>query len=152
MSRRHNRSSRRQSGKALGSIVLLLLLASGIGAWNYRRNLALEAQQEGHRPYAGYATEDLESLRAAYSAELTGSEARFAQAQQQRVRPQGDKGSISGNVAQFEQTARNSQRIRRAAAGVANRQNEIDALDKELQLRADKADLVALHVRRLTSL
>ena len=65
-------SERLQSGRALGSILLLLVLLCGAGAWNYHRNWEIEKESEGNRPYASYAVKDLESLREAFASELSG--------------------------------------------------------------------------------
>ena len=77
---------RRTAGRASGSVVLLLMLLTGLGAWNYHRNLQVEKETEGVRPYESYATDDIQALRDAYEAELAGSQAQFAAAKRQRVR------------------------------------------------------------------
>jgi hypothetical protein len=79
--------------------LLLLVLVSGLGAWNYHRNWQIERETERTRPYSSYSVEDLEALREAYAGELQGVRARFEQAKRNRVRPQRDVGSISDNVA-----------------------------------------------------
>lgn len=143
---------RHRSGRATGSILLLLVLLSGLGGWNYHRNWQIEQETEGPRPYASYASEDLRALRAAYDAELTGVRADFEAAQRTRRRPKGDLGSISGNVDQFAATTRTSRQIRQAAAGVAERENEIAELDRELALRDRFGQGVMRHVKRLTTI
>ena len=145
-------SHRHQSGRATGSIVLLLALLSGLGAWNYHRNWQIEQETEGPRPYASYASEDLRALRDAFGAEPSGERARFEAAQQQRRRPKGDLGSISGNVDQFAETTRTSRQIRQAAAGVAEHENEIAELDRELELRDRFGQGMMRHVKRLTTI
>jgi len=143
---------RRRAGRATGHVALLLVLLSGLGGWNYHRNLEIERQSDGVRPYESYSSEDVQALRDAYAGELQGSEARFAAAKRQRTRPQGDMGSISGNVEQFQQTTQSSRRIRAAAAGVAERQNEIDELERELALRSKLGQRLMRHVKRLTTI
>ena len=143
---------RRTAGRASGSLVFLLLLIAGAGGFNYHRNLEIERQSEGHRPYEGYSTEDIQALRAAFESELAGSEAKFAAAKRQRTRPQGDVGSISGNIDQFAQTAQTSRAIRAAAAGLAERQNELSELDRELALRSNLGQGLMRHVKRLTTI
>ena len=112
----------------------------------------IERQSEGHRPYESYSTEDIQALRAAFESELAGSEARFEAVKRQRSRPKGDLGSVSANVAQFAQTAQTSRVIRRAAADVAEQQNEIGELDRELMRRANLREGLMRHVRRLTTI
>jgi hypothetical protein len=143
---------RRSAGRATGSIVLLLLLLVGAGGWNYHRNLQLEKASENDRPYRSYAVEDLEALRAATSAELDAMRARFEAARRQRARPVGDIGSISDNVEQFENTTRASTAIRDAAARVAEREGQLAALDRELQLRAQMGQGLARHLKLLTTI
>ena len=146
------RDPRRTAGRANGSLLFLLFLLAGAGGWNYHRNLELERQSEGHRPYESYSTEDIQALRAAFESELAGSEARFEAVKRQRSRPKGDLGSVSANVAQFAQTAQTSRVIRRAAADVAEQQNEIGELDQELMRRANLREGLMRHVRRLTTI
>ncbi|MEM9177087.1 MAG: hypothetical protein AAGC67_17855 [Myxococcota bacterium] len=149
-SSRHD--ARRTAGRASGSLLFLLVLLMGAGGFNYHRNLEIERQSEGHRPYESYSTEDIQALRDAFESELVGSEAKFAAAKQRRSRPQGDVGSISGNIDQFAQTAQTSRAIRAAAAGVAERQNELSELDRELALRANLGQGLMRHVKRLTTI
>lgn len=146
------RDPRRTAGRANGSLLFLLFLLGGAGGWNYHRNLEIERQFEGHRPYESYSTEDIQALRAAFESELAGSEARFEAVKRQRSRPKGDLGSVSANVAQFAQTAQTSRVIRRAAADVAEQQNEIGELDRELMRRANLREGLMRHVRRLTTI
>ena len=134
----------------MGSVVLLLLLLSGAGGWNYHRNLLIEQQAEGNRPYSSYKAADLEALREAYKTELAGMRAHFDQAKNQRRRPAGDVGSISGNVAQFQQTTQTSSAIRAAAGGVADREAQIAELDRELEIRERFGEGFTRHVKRLT--
>ncbi len=144
--------SRRTAGRASGSLLFLIVLLVGAGGRNYHRNLEIERQSEGRRPYESYSTEDIQALRDAFEAELEGSEAKFEAAKRQRTRPRGDLGSVSGNVEQFAQTAQTSRAIRQAAAGVAERQTELGELDRELELRANFGQGLMRHVKRLTTI
>lgn len=144
--------SRRQAGKATGSILFLLVLLSAAGGWNYHRNWQIEQESAEKRPYEGYAEGDLQALKQAYQAELATMTARYESARRQRSRPQGDRGSISGNVDQFAQTTRASRNIRSAAAEVAERQDQIAELDRELELRARLGEGLMRHVKRLTTI
>lgn len=143
-------SNRSRSGRATGSILILLVLLSALGAWNYHKNWQIEQESEGHRPYKAYSSADLEALREAYSSELGGVRAEFDAAKRKRVRPQRDVGSISDNVAQFAQTTRTSSAIRDAAAGVADREGQIAELDRELEIRTRFGEGLMRHVKRLT--
>lgn len=142
---------RRQSGKAMGSLVLLLVLVSGLGAWNYHRNWQIEKAQEHTRPYASYKTEDLEALREAYSGESQTAEAKLKAAQNMRARVSGDRGSIAQNVDQFSKTTRTSANIRSAASDLAAQQSQLADLDKELSHRSEFGSGMQLHLKRLTT-
>lgn len=143
---------RRQAGKATGQVLFLLVLVAAAGGWNYHRNWQLEKEREGARPFERYATADLEALREAYASELEGVQSRFDAARRQRARPQGDRGSIAGNVDQFARTTRTSRGIREAAAQLAERQEQIEQLDRELGLRSDLGEGLMLHLKRLTTI
>jgi hypothetical protein len=145
-------SLRHQAGRATGSIVLLLLALTVAGGWNYHRNWQIEKASESSRPYQNYALRDLESLRDAYASELAGVRANFHAAQRKRARPVGDVGSIAGNVEQFQKTARASSAIREAAAGVAQREGQIEELDRELEIRSQFGKGFIRHAKRLTTI
>ncbi|MEE8165961.1 MAG: hypothetical protein V3T64_10365 [Myxococcota bacterium] len=141
-----------RAGGALASVVLLLLVLAGVGAWNYHRNLQIELQTEGPRPYENYAQMDLKALRSAYAADLEGVRAQLVHAKQQRARVSRNLDSISTNVLQFAQTTRTSTAIRDAAAAVAERASQIAELDKELEIRARFGKGMARHLKRLTTI
>jgi hypothetical protein len=143
---------RYQAGRAMGSLLLLLLVLSIAGGWNYYRNLQLEKATEINRPYRNYAVADLESLRDAYASELKGVRANFDSAKRKRARPVGDVGSIAGNVRQFQNTTRASSAIREAAAGVVESEGQIEALDRELEIRSQFGEGFARHLKRLTTI
>ncbi len=144
-------NERHQAGRATGSLLLLLLVLGVAGGWNYHRNWQIEQATDGKRPYQSYAEQDLESLRAAYTQELQGVRADFDSARSQRARGVRDVGSIAGNVAQFQQTTRASSAIRDAAASVAERQGQIEEIDREIELRNRFGQGLARHLKRLTS-
>lgn len=145
-------SDRRRAGRATESLVLLLLVVTGAGAWNYHRNLQIEKETEGTRPYKSYAASDLEALRGAYGEELEGTRAQLAHAKRQRSRVSRNEGSIAKNVEQFARTARKSSNIRDAAGHVAERQRQIAELERELELRARFGQGMVQHLNRLTTI
>ena len=143
---------RHQAGRATGSIVLLLVVLTIAGGWNYHRNWQVEKASDVRRPYQNYAVGDLESLRDAYVSELAGVRADFDSAKRMRARPVGDLGSIAGNVEQFGRTTRASSAIREAAAGVLEREGQIEELDRELEIRSRFGKGFARHLKRLTTI
>ena len=142
-------SDRFRSGNAITSVVLLLAIVAGAGAWNYHRNLQVEKASEGARPYESYATADLESLQSAYTMELESVRAQLAHTKSQRGQVERDRGSIAMNVEQFAKTAHTSSAIRDAAANVAERQSQIAELKVELELREHYGQGMARHMTLL---
>ena len=141
---------RHHAGRATGTLALLLLLLSGAGGWNYYRNLQLEKEWDGDRPYESYAVSDLESLRAAYQAELEAVRADFASARRRRAGPARDVGSLAGNVEQFQRATRASSAIREAAGDVSARESQVAAIDRELELRSRFGQGFERHLKLLT--
>ena len=144
--------NRHQSGRATGSLVLLILVLGVAGGWNYHRNLQFEKATEGLRPYQAYSVEDLESLRSAYAGELNGVRADLDSAKRNRARGVRDVGSIAGNVEQFQRTTRASSAIRMAAANVAQREDQIKELERELDMRSRFGEGLDRHFKRLTTI
>lgn len=142
---------RRITGNSTGSLVLLLVVLLGLGAWNYHRNYRLERASAHARPYSGYTHQEVSLLREAVAAELEASRARFERARGNRMRGARDRGSVGDNAAQFNRTTRASNAIRDAASEVAAQEASLAALDAELARRSGTAAGAALHLRRLTS-
>jgi len=141
-----------RAGGALASAVALLLVVAAAGAWNYHRNLQIELQSEGPRPYKGYAQTDVETLRSAYATDLEGVRGQLVHARQQRGQISRHNGSIAGNVEQFAQTTRTSTAIRDATADVAERERRLAELDRELEMRSRFGKGMARHLKRLTAI
>jgi len=142
-------SDRSRAGNATAGVILLLLVVSGAGAWNYHRNLQIERSADSARPYQSYASADLEALRSAYASELESVQADLAHSKSRRGHVSRNKGSIAKNVEQFDQTAVASSAIRRAAASVAERKSQIAELETELELRERYGQGMARHLKLL---
>jgi len=134
---------------ALIPLLVLLLLLGGGGAWNYRRNLERESQED--RPLRGYAEADLDKLLAAYQQEQ-GRAARRAGATQ-RTAPKPVMGPLVGeNVREFERVQRASQRVRDANGDLAETEMMVERIHRELQHRDQERDPMALFLRRVTTI
>jgi hypothetical protein len=144
--------NRNQAGRATGSLILLLLILSCAGGWNYHRHWQIEKATEGVRPYESFAVDDLEVLRDAYVSELHGVRAEFDSARRNRVRAVRDVGSIAGNIEQFQETTRASTAIRMAAASVSEREEQISELDREIEMRSRFGQGLGRHLKRLTAI
>jgi hypothetical protein len=142
-------SDRLRAGNATAGAIVLLLIMSGAGAWNYQRNLQIERSTDSARPYQSYASADLEALRNAYASELESVQADLAHSKSRRGQVSRNNGSIAKNVEQFAQTAVTSSAIRQAAANVAERQSQIAELDTELELRERFGQGMVRHLKLL---
>ncbi len=142
---------RRIAGNSTVTLALLLLVLLGAGAWNYQRNYRLERASELGRAYSGYSTHEVELLRDAVASELATARVRFDRAKRNRAGSARDRGTLAGNAAQFNRTARASDSIGNAASDVAERESLKAALDQELALRTGSSAGMALHLQRLTT-
>ena len=144
-------NERRIAGNSTASLALLLLALVGVGAWNYHRNYQLERASERGRVYSGYSTHEVELLRDATASELETARVQFDRAQRHRAGSARDRGTVAGNVRQFDRTARASSAIRDAASDLSERESLKTALDQELSLRVGSSAGMALHLKRLTT-
>ena len=144
-------NERRIAGNSTASLALLLLALVGVGAWNYHRNYQLERASERERAYSGYSTHEVELLRDATASELETARVQFDRAQRRRAGSARDRGTVAGNVRQFDRTARASSAIRDAASDLSERESLKTALDQELSLRVGSSAGMALHLKRLTT-
>lgn len=142
-------SSRRKAGNSVVSLLLLLAVAAGAGAWNYRKNV--EAEEDVYRPFAGYTDEALADLAEAYETRQKGDEKRFDRATSRRVSADG-KAYFDQQVAEFE-------RVQKAHAGKAEIQGRmaeskttLKLLKEEQRLRASEADRMAVFLKRLLTI
>ena len=136
------------SGALIPLLVLLLLLGGG-GAWNYRRNLERESQED--RPMRGYAEADLEKLLAAYEKEQEGA-ARRAGATRRATAKDGPGQLVGEKVREFERVQRASQRVRDAHGDLAETELMVERIELELQRRDAERDPMAVFIRRLTTI
>lgn len=122
----------RRSDKSGARPLLLVLLALlvGVGYWNYQRNAA--AQAEEVRPYRTVSQADLETLIAAYEAEIAQLEQRY-----ERVRGRGAPGSSTGDrFDAFEQAQQQGRAVREAGYALSEREASLAELREEQQRRA----------------
>jgi len=137
----------KEKGNQFVLLLLLLGLASGAGAWNYRRNIELEAASP--RPYASYSLQDLESLKSAYESETNKDMNHYRAASSQKVAVR-DAGLIGARVVEFERVQRISQGKRDLANVYARHQVQLDEVSAEITHRAQADVGWKLHLGRLT--
>jgi hypothetical protein len=143
------------TGKGGGGAMLLLvlLLCAGVGgAWNYQRNLALEEQKKGERPFNGYSDQDLAALAEAYRQEIDAFDRRYRASLQGRTQAR-DRGLLGERVNEFERVQRSNDRIREATAEVAQREARLADISAEQRYRAQAgSQSLILHLGRLTKI
>jgi hypothetical protein len=142
----------RRFGKRLeaGSSVILLLLVLailvGAGAWNYRRNAAVE--DEGYRPFRGYTDEAIEQLIDAYEDQHERSSKRFEAAASRKVNVEG-KAYFGEQVQEFERVQGISRNTRALRDGIAESQASLKLLTEEASKRARERQKLRLFFERL---
>jgi len=139
----------KEKGNQFVLLLLLLGLVSGAGAWNYRRNVELEAAEP--RPYGSYSREDLESLQSAYASETNKHMDQYRAASSKKVAVR-DGGLIGAQVVEFERVQRISQSKRDIANVYAKHQVQLDEVNAEISHRAQADFGWKLHLARLTQL
>ena len=126
-------------------VVLLLVLVVGGGA-NYYRNAQKDAQV--FRPYRSYSEADLEALLGAYREDADRLVQRYTTTKEEGLG--GHRGTLlDERVAQFERAQARAQRVRDAGAALSMREADIQAMQRELQLKAQDRDRLGTFLRRV---
>jgi hypothetical protein len=125
----------RAKGGAGGSVLLLLLLLGvlgGIGAWNYKRNVA--AETDAPRPYRSYSDAQLEDLRAAYAGKVEATSSRYAKLSGRRVSTADGKW-ISEAIDDFARVQRASENVRNLGEELSQDEVSLRLIEQEQALR-----------------
>ncbi|MBW2230830.1 MAG: hypothetical protein JRH17_10605 [Deltaproteobacteria bacterium] len=141
---------RREAGSVAVSLLLLALLI-GAGGYNYWRNFQREQLDERPRPFRTYETADLESLRDAYTTEVSQAEGRFSAQNRRRVRP-ASQPLMAESVDEYERVKRSSVKLRDLKADVAEHEARVREINRELSFRSAQLAGVKLHIKRLITL
>lgn len=148
-----DRIAHREGGASTLAVVSLLLGALVVaGAWNYHRNFAREQAERAQRPFASYATADLEALAAAYRAEVERLQGRWEAVRGQRTGA-AERGFFGEQIDEYERVRRES--AARRAVGADLGETEAALRDVEAELAARRAlagGAWRVHLRRLTTL
>jgi hypothetical protein len=137
---------RLEAGSSVTLLLFLLAILVGAGAWNYRRNAAVE--DEAYRPYRGYTDEAVEQLIDAYEDQRERSSKRFEAAASRRVNVEG-KAYFGEQVQEFERVQGISQNTRALRDGIAESQTSLKLLREESSKRARERQKLRLFFERL---
>ena len=127
------RKRKKGKGGRLGTLLFLLLLLVGLGAWNYQRNL--EAESARPRPYTAYSDEQLVQLLAAYEGQAEQLEKRYDAASSVRSASR-DVRLLGEAVDQFDRIQRSSRAVRELGAQLSQEEASLRAIREEQALRA----------------
>ena len=120
--------------------VLLLLVLVGAAAgglfYNYNRNAGIEADLHKPRPYAKFATKDIEALIAAYQGEIKRAKSRVAAAPggEDAIAAQAES-DVSGKAEAFANFQRNNEQWKRQRGSVMEHEVELQQLQFEKTIR-----------------
>ena len=147
------RKAEGEGGKGGSILVLLVLLTAMIcgGAWNYQRNLELESEEQGSRPFKGYTDEALVQLLDAYEQDAKRFERKYQSSLGQRQGVRQTNGLISERIGEFERVQRQGDQIRIATAEVAVLDARVREIRDEQSFRGGSDDWM-LHLKRLTNI
>jgi len=148
-----NPTRRRCGGGAhLGLLLVVLALAVGAGAWNYRRNLVAEQQEQAARPLSGYEHDDLLALAAAYRTEVDALTRRYQGVRSERVEAR-ERGFFGDQIDEYERVRRRSGAHREVGAALGEAEAALREIEQELATRRSETGTgLELHLRRLLAL
>jgi hypothetical protein len=137
-------------GGALPLLVMLAVMA-GVGGWNYHRNLVLETEQAGSRPFEGYSDTALVDLAAAYREQAEMLERKYKASLETRrgVRDRG--GLIMEKISEFDRVQKIGSSIRVATSHVADSEARLREIQDEQAWRRNESQW-SLHLKRLTNI
>lgn len=146
-------NSKAKGGGDGGTFLLLviLVLAGGLGGWNYQRNLALEVEQAGSRPFQGYSDRALIDLAEAYGeqADILGRKYQASLERRSGVRDR--DGLIMEKIEEFERVQKIGESIRVATSQAADSEARLRQIQDEQAWRRNESRW-KLHLTRLTSI
>jgi len=140
---------RREAGSSLVALLLLLAIAAGAGAWNYRRNI--EAEDDVYRPFKGYTDEALADLAEAYETRKKSDKKHLDRASSRRISAQ-EKAYFDQQVREFERVQRAHASKQEVTARMAETNTTLKLLKEEQGLRASESDRLALFLKRLLTI
>jgi hypothetical protein len=134
-------------GKA-GTIAILLAILSGLGAYNYHRNLEAERAERGNPPFAAYDDASLTALMEAYEGEITSIEGRYGALRDSRVAVR-DTHLVGDGVREFERVQARVRKQRAVSEELGTREARVAEIREEQAHRERMARGWVVHVERL---
>ncbi len=132
-------------------LIVLLLVAGTLGAWNYHRNLGLEEEQAGSRPFQGYSDTALVDLADAYGEQAEILERKYKASLQTRRGVRDAEGLIMEKIDEFHRVQKIGSSIRVATSHVADSEARLREIQDEQAWRRNESQWT-LHLKRLTSI
>lgn len=145
------KSKNKKSGGGGFLLLVILVLAGGIGGWNYQRNLALEANQAGSRPFQGYSDGSLVDLAEAYGEQADVLDRKYQASLERRSGVRDTHGLIMERVREFERVQKIGESIRVATSKAADSEARLRQIRDEQAWRRNQRGW-KLHLTRLTSI
>lgn len=142
---------KKQGGRGSFLMITVLILAGGLGGWNYQRNLAIETEKASSRPFEGYTDVDLEQLAAAYGETADILDRKHRATKQTRTGVRDTGALMDEKVREFERVQKVGESIRAAMTLVADSEARLRQIKEEQQWRRNEGQ-IGLHLRRLTSI
>jgi hypothetical protein len=140
---------RSEAGSSVVTLLVLLLILAGAGAWNFRRNLA--AEEAEYRPFRGHSDEAIGQLMAAYEGQHEHDTARYQAAADRKVNVHG-KDYFGEQVEEFERVQRLSKNTRALRDELAESQATLKLLEEERSKRAQERQKLQLFLKRVFTL
>jgi hypothetical protein len=146
------KSKKKKKGGGGGFLLLVILvIAGGLGGWNYQRNLTLEDDNEGSRPFQGYSDTALVDLAEAYGEEADILDRKYQASLERRTGVRENNGLMMEKVAEFERVQKIGDSIRVATSKAADSEARVRQIRDEQAWRRNQNGW-KLHLVRLTSI
>ncbi len=146
------KKTKQKGGSGTGTLLLIvLLIAGGLGAFNYHRNLSKEEAQARSRPFQGYTDEALAELAEAYGEQADILERKYKASMQKVGGVRDTDGLISEKVAEFERVQKIGDSVRVATSQVADAEARLRQITDEQNWRRNQSQW-SLHLKRLTAI
>ncbi len=140
---------RRDAGAGTGMALVLLLALTGVGAWNFHRNLTAEAAV--YRPFRTHSDEKLMQLAGAFENQKDQVSAHYDVVAAQRATAQ-ERSYFDQQVREFERVQRAGDAKKAVRAELATSTTTLKLLAEEERMRQMERNAVKLFFKRLLTI